>query len=425
MYSRLANKRSQGANLNIQIYNLYVLQKHIFASALVVIENMKKIKTAFIGAGYRGKQLLRLLQNFSFFEIVAVADPGIEPADMPGIVCYNSGEEDYLNMLDRHKPELVFVASPWQYHVRHAMQCVEWKCHVALEIKGGLYLDEYQPLINLAERTNCRVYPLENTLFRREVLAVHNMVDAGMLGEIVYMRGGYRHDLRHLLLDDAGNIGNRKKTESVWRSKFYQNENGDLYPTHGFAPLCLIAGINRKDRIKYLTSFASKPAGMLQRIKDLGGNTDIKITMGDIISTQMETENGILISLVHDTTLPRPRSLDFEIQGTKGIWQGDRRLIYFEGISPDEAWEADYAYVERYEHSYWQQWGREALEQDTHHQGMDYIMLKALEADLKGEVPYPATVRDLALWTSVTPWSKVSISERRTVACCFCGAYGR
>lgn len=376
---------------------------------------MDMIKTAFIGVGYRGKQLLRLLQSIPFFKIVAVADPGIEEKEVPGINCYNCTGNDYLNMLEEHAPELVFIASPWQWHVQHALHCVERGCHVALEIKGGLYINEYHPLIELAEQRGCRIYPLENTLFMRENLSVFTLVQSGLLGEIVYMRGGYRHDLRHLLLDDAGNIGNRDKTESIWRSKFYQDDNGDLYPTHGLAPLCMIAGINRGDRIKYLTSFASKSAGMLQRIRDLKGDTNVKITMGDVIVTQLETECGVLISLTHDTTLPRPRSLDFEIQGTKGIWQGDRRVIYIEGSSPNETWEPDEAYVERYEHLYWQRWRDDALRIDTHHQGMDYIMLKAVEADLMNEISYPATIKDLALWTSVTPFSKISIAERRSV----------
>lgn len=378
---------------------------------------MDRIKTAFIGAGYRGKQLLRLVRSIPCFEVVAAADPGIGQAELPGVVCYNHGEEDYLNMLSRHRPDLVFVTSPWQCHVSHAMQCVEHRCRVALEIKGGLCVGEYEPLLRTAAEKGCRVYPLENTLFRREILAVRNMVDAGLLGEIVYMRGGYRHDLRSLLLDDDGNIGNRHKTESVWRSKFYQSENGDLYPTHGLAPLCMIAGINRTDRMKRLTSFASKSAGIVQRIKDLGGNTDINITMGDVISTQIETENGVLISLVHDTTLPRPRSLDFEIQGTKGIWQGESRQIYIEGLSPDETWECDLPYIERYESSCWKEWGEEALVHDEHHQGMDYIMLKVLEADFQGKAVYPATLDDLALWTSVSPRSKISIADGKTVFC--------
>ena len=374
------------------------------------------IKTAFIGVGYRGKQLLQLLLHLPDFRVVALADPALEDSGLPGICCYNRGEDGYLNMLEEHKPDLVFVASPWQCHVRHALQCVSRGCHVALEIKGGLYIEEYQPLIELAEQQGCHVYPLENTLFMRENLSIYNLIRAGVMGDIVYMRGGYRHDLRRLLLDDVGNIGNRRKTESVWRSKFYQEENGDLYPTHGLAPLCIMVGINREDNIKYLTSSASKPAGMLQRIKDLGGNTEVEIKMGDVVVTQLETENGVLISLTHDTTLPRPRSLDFEIQGTKGIWQGDRRLIYIEGVSPDETWESDEAYVERYEHLYWQKWGEEALQIDTHHQGMDYIMLKAVETDLKDEMPYPATIQDLALWTSITPLSKISIAERRTIS---------
>lgn len=376
---------------------------------------MEKIKTAFIGVGYRGKQLLQLLQTFPVFEVVAVADPGIEGVDISGVTCYNDGDDDYLNMLDRHKPELVFVTSPWQFHVRHAVQCVKRQCHVALEIKGGLYLGEYQPLVELAEQGKCRVYPLENTLFRRDILAICNMVNVGLFGEIIYMRGGYRHDLRALLLDDAGNIGHRGKTESVWRSKFYQCENGDLYPTHGLAPLCMIAGINRTDYFQSLISFASKSAGLLQRINDLHGDTSVRITMGDIISTQIKTEKGILISLIHDTTLPRPRSLDFEIQGTKAIWQGDNCRIYVENVSPDETWESDCTYIEHYESLYWQQWGKDALLHDAHHQGMDYIMLKVLAEDLLGNLVYPATLNDLAFWTSVSPWSKKSIAENQTI----------
>ena len=93
---------------------------------------MEKIKTTFIGVGYRGMQLLKLLRHIPFFEIVAVADPEISDVGIPDIVCYNNGNDDYLNMLEVHKPDLVFVTSPWQYHVKHAMQCVHRGCLVAL-----------------------------------------------------------------------------------------------------------------------------------------------------------------------------------------------------------------------------------------------------------------------------------------------------
>lgn len=375
------------------------------------------IRVALIGVGYRGKQLMNLLQQLPAFEVIAVADPKAVAEEWPDVVCYNQQEDSYLEMLDEQRPELVFIASPWQLHVQHALQCVMRGCDVALEIKGGLHLYEYQPLITLSKQRGCRIFPLENTLFMREILSVYQMVQEGLLGEIVYMRGGYRHDLRDILLDDTGHIGNRRHTESIWRSRFYLYEQADIYPTHGLAPLCLIAGINRSDCLTSLMSRTSKAAGIKQRIQELGGDTSVAISMGDVITTQLKTAGGILISLVHDTTLPRPRSLDLEVQGTKGIWQGETHRIYLEGISPKESWEDDEPYISRYEHPYWKQWGKEAVVCDTHHQGMDYIMLKAVEADLTEGIPYPADVTDLALWTSITPWSANSIRKGKKVKC--------
>ena len=123
----------------------------------------------------------------------------------------------------------------------------------------------------------------------------------------------------------------------------------------------------------------------------------------------------MLVSLVHDTTLPRPRSLDFEVQGTKGVWKGNERLIYIEGVSAEERWEDDAFYVDKYESDYWKRWGQKAIQCDSHHHGMDYIMLKAVEVDQKGEIPYPASLQDLSLRTSVTILSDISIKENRKV----------
>ena len=119
--------------------------------------------------------------------------------------------------------------------------------------------------------------------------------------------------------------------------------------------------------------------------------------------------------MTHDTSLPRPRSLDFEVQGTRGLWNGVNRRIYIEGSSERETWEDDAPYISRYDSLYWQRWGREAIEQDGHHKGMDYIMLRAIEDDMQGGIAYPATLDDLALWTSVSVLSEQSIKEHRRI----------
>lgn len=376
---------------------------------------MKGIKTVLIGAGYRGQRLLRLMQGIEAYNVTAVFDPAAVFHTDGMLEVYTEGPEDYKRMIAVQHPELVVIASPWHFHVEQALYALEQGCHVAMEIKGGFYLGEYDPLIEVASRKGLRIYPLENAVFTRENMAMLQLVQAGVLGQLVALRGGYRHDLRDMLVDEQGNLGNPNKPEGIWRSRFYLTENGDLYPTHGLAPLCLAAGVGRTDRIAELTSFSSRACGLNEFVAHRGGTSPLPVSMGDIVITQMRTEAGVLITLTHDTTLPRPRSLDFELQGSKGIWRGEFRQIYVEGESPYETWEDDEKYIARYEHICWQKWGKEALIQDVHHQGMDYIMLRMLAADFRGEMTYPITAGDLALWTSVSPYSKLSIAGKRTV----------
>lgn len=376
---------------------------------------MKSIKTVLIGAGYRGQRLLRLMQGIEAYNVTAVFDPAAVFHTDGMLEVYTKGPEDYKRMIAVQHPELVVIASPWHFHVEQALYALEQGCHVAMEIKGGFCLGEYDPLIEVASRKGLRIYPLENAVFTRENMAMLQLVQAGVLGQLVALRGGYRHDLRDMLVDEQGNLGNPNKPEGIWRSRFYLTENGDLYPTHGLAPLCLAAGVGRTDRIAELTSFSSRACGLNEFVAHRGGTSPLPVSMGDIVITQMRTEAGVLITLTHDTTLPRPRSLDFELQGSKGIWRGEFRQIYIEGESPYETWEDDEKYIARYEHICWQKWGKEALIQDVHHQGMDYIMLRMLAADFRGEMTYPITAGDLALWTSVSPYSKLSIAGKRTV----------
>jgi len=343
------------------------------------------VKTAIIGLGYRGNYLKNLLGRIPAFDLVAGSDPRTEGSEAFPVYT------DYRQMVEECHPDLVIIASPWQFHIEQGEFCISYGCHVALEIRGGHEKGEYDNLIRLQKETGLKVFPLENVIFDRRVRAIAEMVSQGLFGEIVYMRGGYRHDLRKVLTGDGN--------EAKWRAPLYKTENADIYPTHGFAPLCNIAGIKQ---IQSLHSFASKARGMELVSKGFAQ------TMGDVISTQILTPDGILVNLTHDTTLPRPKSLDLEVQGTLGIWNADLASIFFEGM---KGWEPDETYVAKYPGYYWQKYGDLALKEDPHHSGMDYIMLKAVEDDLKGLVPYPAGVEDLALWTSVTYLSDASIKS--------------
>ncbi len=360
---------------------------------------MQKVRVGLIGLGYRGKYLFHLLKHIEGYEVLAIADPKCDSLDCNSkIRFYNKGLNAYQAMLNEEALDLVLISTPWHLQEKIACHCIKQNCHIALEIKGGLRLDEYTQLSELATKHNRKVFPLENTLFMQDVLAVKEMVRAGLFGDLVHLKGAYRHDLRQMLTDD------KPENSAFWRKQYYEQTNGDLYPTHSFAPLCFIAGNKREDFIS-LNSFASASLGF----QAFNPKQNKKVKTGDIIITHLEDKQKRLFTLVHDTSLPRPKALEYEVQGTKGIWQAEHRRIYIEGLSPNEMWEDIAPYLEQYKHRYWKLWGLEALRIDEHHQGMDYVMLMALLSDLNNEITYPAKLADLRLWCSITPLSAKSI----------------
>lgn len=367
------------------------------------------IRICLIGFGYRGKYIEQLLSKMPQCRVVGIADPQVTSIPSREISLYNNGEADYQHMIDREQPNLVVIASPWEVQITQALYCVERGIGIGLEIRGGTELDSYEELLRRSRAKGVRVYPLENTVFMREIMAIWNMIEQDVFGELIYMRGGYRHDLRHLLVNEHGELGG-SGTAAAWRALYYTHKDADLYPTHGFAPLALLAGLRNAEDIVHLDAQCSSAKGLKSYIEHLGGQAPQSL-MADIVTTQLATRQGTLIHLIHDTTLPRPKSLDYEIQGVKGIWNGERRAIYLEGISPEGEWEDDAPYIDNYEHHLWQRWGFEALLHDKHHVGMDYIMLRTMLQDRIEPGIYPTYLSDLALWSSITPLSSRAILQ--------------
>lgn len=67
---------------------------------------MNTLKIAYIGMGYRGKQLLALTRHIPYFQVTAIADPEAREADYD-VPCYNQGGDDYQRMITLHAPQLV------------------------------------------------------------------------------------------------------------------------------------------------------------------------------------------------------------------------------------------------------------------------------------------------------------------------------
>jgi hypothetical protein len=119
---------------------------------------------------------------------------------------------------------------------------------------------------------------LENVCYRRDVMAVLNMVRQGLFGELVHLQGGYQHDLREVKFNDGvqpygGGVefGDKGFSEAKWRTLHSVHRNGDLYPTHGIGPIAHCININRGNRFLSLSSFSTKSRGLHNYIAKKGG----------------------------------------------------------------------------------------------------------------------------------------------------------
>ncbi|HWH63209.1 MAG TPA: hypothetical protein VNS50_08040, partial [Ginsengibacter sp.] len=134
---------------------------------------------------------------------------------------------------------------------------------VGVEVCGAMKLQDCWDVVNTAEKTGMNIMLLENVCYRRDIMAVLNMVRKEMFGELLHLQGGYQHDLRGVLFNDGitasdsgVEFGDKGFSEAKWRTQHYIDRNCENYPTHGLGPGAVMIDINRGNRLTKLSSIA-------------------------------------------------------------------------------------------------------------------------------------------------------------------------
>lgn len=393
--------------------------------------SLEKVRLAFIGTGYRGRDHMEQSLYRNDVEIVAICDIddfAIEEAlkitrkfGRPDPQIFKKDEIDFKNLLKLSTIDGVVIATPWELHVPMAVASMKAGKYTAVEVSATVTLQESWDLVNTFEETGSHCMILENVCYRRDVLAVLNMVRKGMFGEMTYAHCGYQHDLREVKFNDgkkyAGGgveFGEKAHAEARWRTQHSVDRNGDLYPTHGLGPVAHWLDINRGNRFTYLSSFATKSVGLHNFVVEHGGkdhpNANVNFKLGDVVTTMIQCQNGENIMIIHDTNSPRPYSLAFRAQGTKGLWMDDNDSIYIEGISAKpHRWEAFDSYQKEYDHPLWK--NHEKTAEAAGHGGIDFFVIRAFIESIKNKTAPPIDVYDAAVWSAISPLSELSIQR--------------
>ncbi len=396
----------------------------------------ERLRLAMIGTGMRGLVLLKELLRREDVEVAALCD--IEPLMLrkaldqcekagrpqPRIFGEDADPQAFRRLLALKGLDGVIIATPWEWHAPMAIAAMEAGVPVGCEVVAGISLQDHWEVLDTQLRTRTPYMLLENVCYRRDVMAVLQMVRAGLFGELVHLQGGYQHDLRAVKFNSGDparpygggvEFGAKGWSEARWRTQHAVQRNGELYPSHGIGPCAMYANIHRGNRFTHISSFASKARGLQDYVnRKMKAPADhpsasTRFQLGDVITTTLACENGETILLQHDTSLPRPYSLGFRVQGTDGLWMDLNRSIHIEGKSPPHQWEDFQAYQDRYDHPLWKKHAAQA--EGAGHGGMDFFVVHAFVEALKAQAPMPIDIYDAVAWSAITPLSEQSIAE--------------
>lgn len=408
------------------------------ATAMTVVPSVKlfasgsaaKVTIGIIGVGLRGQSHLELLLGREDVELVSICDISSRMLASAKDIITKSGKKmpeiftgdnyAWKKMIGSKELDGIIIATPWEWHKEMIIGSLESGIkYVGSEVVIGITLEDHWDVVRAAEKNKGHVMMLENVCYRRDVLAVLNMVRQGLFGELIHLQGGYQHDLREVKFNDGINrhnhgveFGEKSFSEAKWRTEHSVHRNGDLYPTHGIGPIAHYANINRGNRFLSLCSFSSKARGLHNHIVKWGGenhpNAKVNFKLGDVVTTSINCANGETILLQHDTDLPRPYSLGFRVQGTEGLWMDVNNGIYIQEKSakPHE-WDDAKKWLDKYDHPLWVRWNKDAV--GAGHDGMDFFVIHSFIESIKRKTATPMDVYDAAAWSSITPLSEKSI----------------
>ena len=255
---------------------------------------------------------------------------------------------------------------------------------------------------------------LENCVYDFFEMSALTLAREGLLGEIIHGDGAYCHNLDRYW----------DRYWNSWRLEFNRKYGGDVYPTHGFGPLCQAMNIHRGDRLTTLVAMDTGSHNGRRHYEARSGQPCPDFAGGDETSTLIRTEKGRTILLEHCVMTPRPYSRMYQLVGTDGY--AGKYPVQQVCLRKEGAGNVDYSHP-RGEKVYSGEELEALLEGHRNpvntpelealarevggHGGMDFIMDYRLIYCLRNGLPLDMDVYDLAEWCCVGELSRISIKH--------------
>lgn len=166
--------------------------------------DLPPVRLAVIGTGNRGTALLRTALRAPAVQIAAVCDLREEAArraaDMAATATgrtprvFAGSESAWRGVLHMQDADAVLIATPWQWHASMAAESMRAGKYTGVEVPIAQTYDECWMLLETWEKTHTPCMMMENWSFRRDNLAVLNMIRGGLFGRMVHCHCAHSHD---------------------------------------------------------------------------------------------------------------------------------------------------------------------------------------------------------------------------------------
>jgi hypothetical protein len=384
---------------------------------------LQKVRVAVIGC-HRGSTHANDAASIEFAELVAVCDwrknraealadsIGRRTGKRPEV--YGGTENIWEQMVDRDDIDVVYIATPWEWHAPMALRAMQRGKHAFTEVNAAVSIEDCWRLVDTSERTQRHCVMIENCCYGENELFVLNMARQGVFGELNHGECAYIHDLRGLLF----NLG----SEGEWRRNYHKMYDGNLYPTHGLGPVAQYLGIGRGDQFSHLVSISSPERGLTkwrdEKNPNDGAQKNEDYIAGDMNTTMIKTALGRSILVQHDVISPRPYTRINMLSGTGATFMDYPARLAIDnpkqyglkaGSSHDWLSDEDLRTMrEKFTHPLWK--GLQEKAKGGGHGGMDFVMnYRLLDCIRRGATP-DMTVYDGALWSSLLELSSRSVA---------------
>ncbi|MET7632122.1 MULTISPECIES: Gfo/Idh/MocA family protein [unclassified Streptomyces] len=390
----------------------------------VPFEPYKTVRVGVIGLGNRGSGMTTGWSVIPGCVVTAVCDirgdrvkrtaDQLVATGKPRPAEFGGSADSYAEMLKRDDIDLVYIATPWEFHYEQGKAALLSGRHVVVELPIATELNELWDLVDTSERTRKNLMLSENCSYGRNELAMLKMGHEGLFGDITNGHGGYLHDLRALL------FSNTYYTDS-WRRLWHTRSTASFYAMHGLAPIAAAMDINRGDRMKTLKATATAPKGLAdyrERFVPKGHPSwNETYINGDLVTCMIETANGRTIRAEHNVSEPRPYSRINSLAGSRGLFEdyvgtsSTGARVYFEPDHSDDSWRDFESYRKEFDHWLWKKIGDDAANNGGHG-GMDYVLQwRTIQLMRAGLVP-DIDVYDSAAWCAPVPLSVMSLADK-------------